>query len=86
MFVNDSIDMVLGKLLNRVQCSVDQYEICSEHQRHTTLYKTAKAEYDKDKLNLQKVILLPRMSGTKIYAFTGLFFNNSIKDAKFSKP
>ena len=81
-FANNGIDFVLGKLLNDVECSVDECQLCSDRHEHTTLYQTARAEYEKDKLkdllddsiiattDMQKVIMLPGIPGVKTCVFT----------------
>ena len=51
-FANDGIDFVLEKLFNKLECSVDQCEVYSDQQRHTKLYREARAEYEKGKLKI----------------------------------
>ena len=81
-YANDGIDFVMEKLLNNVECLVDECQICSNFQIHSEDYQIAREAYENDKgktvpsdsiiasTDMQKVVMLPRMPGVKTCIFT----------------
>ena len=75
------IEYTVQKLINNVECKVDECNQCNEFDAHKLKANIARERYSRDKegnnknsvtmsIDMQKVIMLPRIPGVKTAVFT----------------
>ena len=76
------ISDVINKLINKVECKVQQCNICESYSEHLERANVSRLEYSNEAnvvtandtslqaVDMQKVIMLPRMPGVKRAVFT----------------